>query len=349
MRGLWAYVALGLVGGWFAACASPMAFTCLSDDDCSGGSCVMGFCAFEDGDCESGLRFGDAAGDFANECVAVDGTGSTGGVANDSSEDSNSHSGSTLGLDDDGSSGDDTTSVGPVTTAASTSDPSTSGPIDPGTDSGGSSGSEGPTETGVGGTQSLELISNGDFSNNDAGWMTDNNPESVAGCEIPDDDSIVFDLENDYMLNDLSEGPSAHVLYQDFDVPPDLSDAVFSIAYAQDNPEPLDPQNVTDIIKDCLDGNDDGLQENALRIDIVDANADVFTATILFELATPDSPAGDPFEPTFDVITVDDGDLLGFLQTQAGNTLRLRIGKVESTFPWPVAVDDVSLLVEAGN
>lgn len=321
-----------------------MAFTCLSDDDCSGGSCVMGFCAFEDGDCESGLRFGDAAGDLANECVVVDGAGSTGGVADDSSEDSNSHSGSTLGLDDGGSSDGGTTSVGPVTTASNTSDPSTSGPVDPST-----SESEGTAETGVGGTQSVELISNGDFSDDDADWLTANNPESVAGCEIPDDETVVFDLENDYMLNDLSEGPSAHVLYQDFDVPFDLSDAVFSIAYAQANPEPLDPDNVTDIIKDCLDGSDDGLEQNALRIDIVEASGDVFTAAILFELATPDSAAGDPFDPGFDVITVDDADLLDFLQTQAGSTLRLRIGKVESTFPWPVAVDDVSLLVEAGT
>lgn len=337
---------LGFASGWFAACASPMAFTCLSDDDCSGGSCQMGFCAFEDGDCESGLRFGDAAGDLANECVAVDGTGSTGDAPGDPSDDSNSNSGSTLGLDDDGSSDGDSTSVGPVTTSPSTTDPSASTSS---SDSEGSGGSEDTAETDVGGTQSLELISNGDFSNNDANWMTGNNPESVAGCEIPDDVAIVFDIEDEHMLNDVSQGPSAHVLYQDFDVPSDLSDAVFSIAYAQANPEPLDPDNVTDIIKDCLDGNDDGLQQNALRIDIVDASSDVFTATILFELATPESPAGDPFGPDFDVITVDDGDLLGFLQTQAGNTLRLRIGKVESTFPWPVAVDDVSLLVEAGT
>ena len=342
MRRLSAYVAVGFAGGWFAACASPMAFTCLSDDDCSGGSCVMGFCAFEDGDCESGLRFGDAAGDVANECVVVDGTGSTGGEAEGPSEDSDSHSGSTLGFDDDGSSDGGTTSVGPVTTDP-TSDPSTSGSTDPST-----SGSEGSDDPSMGGTQPLELISNGDFSNNDADWATDNNPQSVAGCELPDDEMIVFDFENGYMFNDLSEGPSAHALYQDFEVPSALTDAVFSIAYAQDNPEPLDPENVTDIIKDCLDGNGDGLEQNALRIDIVDANADVFTATILFELATPESPAGDPFDPGFDFITVDDPDLLQFLQTQAGNTLRLRIGKVESTFPWPVAVDDVSLLVEAG-
>lgn len=297
----------------------------------------MGFCAFEDGDCESGLRFGDAAGDLANECVAVDGTGSTGDASDDPSDDSNSHGGSTLGLDDDGSSDGDSTGVGPVTSSPSTSTG----------DSEGSGGSEGTAETGVGRTQSLELISNGDFSNNDADWMTENNPESVAGCELPDDVTIVFDVEDEYMLNDISQGPSAHVLYQDFDVPSDLSDAVFSIAYAQDNPEPLDPDNVSDIIKDCLDGNDDGMQQNALRIDIVDASSDVFTATILFELATPESPAGAPFGPDFEIITVDDGDLLGFLQAQAGNTLRLRIGKVESTFPWSVAVDDVSLLVEA--
>ena len=333
-------MALGVAGGWIAACASPMAFTCLSDEDCSGGSCVMGLCAFEDADCESGLRFGDAAGEVANECVVVEGSGSTSMDTNGSSDESASHGGSTLGVDPDSSGG--TTGVGP-----DPMDPGATGSVgDSGTDTGG----VGESSVGSGpGTQSYELISNGDFSAGESEWTTENNPDSVAPCDFPDDPNVVFQEQDGYMLNEASEGPNAHVLYQDFDVPFGASDAVFSIAYAQDNEEPLDPQNVSEIIKDCLDASEDGLGQNALRVDIVDPNDDVFTSPILLELATPQDPAGNAFDPSFDVLTFDGSELLDLLQNRAGSTLRLRIGKVESTFPWPVALDDVSLMVEAGT
>lgn len=45
------------------------AFECSLDNQCSGGTCSDGFCAFPDGNCESGLRYGDLSGPRAGQCV----------------------------------------------------------------------------------------------------------------------------------------------------------------------------------------------------------------------------------------------------------------------------------------
>jgi hypothetical protein len=46
------------------------AFTCTQDSQCSGGGqCVNSFCAFSDGQCPSGLRYGELSGPNSNVCV----------------------------------------------------------------------------------------------------------------------------------------------------------------------------------------------------------------------------------------------------------------------------------------
>lgn len=66
-----------------AACREPGAFACEDDAACGDGRCEPeGFCSFPDGECGSGQRFGDHAGDgLAGACVSTG--GGTGGTATD--------------------------------------------------------------------------------------------------------------------------------------------------------------------------------------------------------------------------------------------------------------------------
>jgi len=69
MRALALAIALAVAG-----CISPAkVFTCERSEECTvGGTCQLGtgFCSFTDNNCDSGQRYGDAAGDgLANECV----------------------------------------------------------------------------------------------------------------------------------------------------------------------------------------------------------------------------------------------------------------------------------------
>ncbi len=193
-----------------------------------------------------------------------------------------------------------------------------------------------------------ELVINGDFAAGTDDWTAGNNPDQVLSCmEIADDEAIVFVDQGGFISNAPgSTGPSSHVFYQDFMVPEGVTVANFTMAFAQNPPEPLDPANVQTIVKDCLDENMDGFNENAFRIDLIDPAEDVYTAPILFEVATPDMVVGDPIAPAFEGVTNDTPELVTFLEGQAGNMLRLRIAHVESTFPWTSAFDDVSLVVD---
>lgn len=54
-----------------AAC-SPFgggAYSCERDDQCSGGTCSLGFCSVNDSSCSSGQRYGESAGSLSNTCV----------------------------------------------------------------------------------------------------------------------------------------------------------------------------------------------------------------------------------------------------------------------------------------
>lgn len=337
--------ALVFMGGLSLACADSSVFACLQDSQCSGGVCVEQSCAFPDEDCASALRFGDHAGDLAGECVpepGADGSGSASSTtASSASASATSTAGSTVGLDDG------PTSDGPSTTGSGPGDASTSAPGSS-TEGGSSAGSDTAAVLVM-----LELVSNGDFADGTMGWTAQNNPDSVADCtSFDDDETIVFGDAGGYLLNGDSAGPSSHAIIQDFMVPAGITSASFSLEYAQNNPAPLDPENVQAIIKDCLDKSGDGTEQNALRIDLIDPDEDLFLAPILFELGAPDAsttgtgaPLPDP--PMTDTLTNADAALVTFLQTHEGSMLRLRIAQVESTMPWQIAIDDVSLAVEA--
>lgn len=67
-----------------ASACSPYgggAFNCSTDDQCgAGGKCFSGFCAFVDGMCDSGYKYGELSGPQSNACVSKANTGD-GGVA----------------------------------------------------------------------------------------------------------------------------------------------------------------------------------------------------------------------------------------------------------------------------
>lgn len=123
----------GLVGGLLSAsglsaCLSFSAFSCQDDTQCdlagpvAGGACVdsVGYCAYPDMGCPSGLRFDDAAGDgLGGECV---GDGNTGPGTGDGTV------GDDGGTEPDPTAGEDTT-VG-------TTPPTTTDPTGPGSDTG---------------------------------------------------------------------------------------------------------------------------------------------------------------------------------------------------------------------
>src|SRR5262245_13588923 len=68
-------------GGWSFACTADSQFG-------EGGKCMCGYCAFLDGTCNSGYRFGELSGPVANQCwdggdggLPGDGNGGDGGDA----------------------------------------------------------------------------------------------------------------------------------------------------------------------------------------------------------------------------------------------------------------------------
>lgn len=69
------------------------AFTCAMDSQCgAGGQCVNSFCAFSDGNCASGLRYGDLSGPNSNACVGADMPDANTGGGSDSAMGSDSGS-----------------------------------------------------------------------------------------------------------------------------------------------------------------------------------------------------------------------------------------------------------------
>ena len=46
------------LGAGASSCAVPTFFSCTTNNECGGGTCIAGGCAFPSGDCDSGLRYG---------------------------------------------------------------------------------------------------------------------------------------------------------------------------------------------------------------------------------------------------------------------------------------------------
>lgn len=185
----------------------------------------------------------------------------------------------------------------------------------------------------------VELLVNGDFATDDlTAWNAANNPVN------DNDTTSTFEVVGQIAQNVPSFGPSARVLTQDFVLPAQFAMATFSVDVFQNPMSPLDPQNVLIIQKDPLDQSADGLEQNAFRIDIIDPSADHFTAPILYSLYAPTTSVG--FMGALVTFSVSDQSLVSFLQAHAGTALRLRIAQVESTFPWQIQIDNVSLKVQ---
>jgi transcription elongation factor Elf1 len=184
-----------------------------------------------------------------------------------------------------------------------------------------------------------QKILNGDFANALTNWTVANNP--TGG----NDTTSTFYVNSGRLQNVASTGPSARVAYQDFLVPTGVYAASFTFLFAQDNGSALDPANVQTIVKDPFDAGGGGAQ-NAFRIDIISSTGDVFTNPILFELYAPTASVP-TVNGTMTSVSVSTAALATFFQGRAGQTLRLRIGQVESTFPWTVQVDDVKLTLSS--
>jgi hypothetical protein len=206
----------------------------------------------------------------------------------------------------------------------------------------GGMGGIGGQPAGVGGgvvVSDYELIANADFASGLNDWSVDNNP--VGG----EDTTSTWEVLGATCHSEGSSGPCARVLYQDVTIPSTVVDAQISLRFAQKLPpgEELDPQNVTQIEKDPYDMSAMGGAQNAFRVDIVDPAEDVFSAAILLEVYAPTADVGDI--DNLQAVSPQPGGLLAVVQAHAGGTLRLRIAHVESTFPWPLQLDDVSFLV----
>jgi hypothetical protein len=105
------------------------AFTCASDEQCSGGSCEpSGYCSFEDPDCPSGRRYGaHASSDLAKECVPPNGeTAADDGLDDSSTTFGTATTASTATSDEDGSTSVFTSRGSEETASESTGDDDTS-------------------------------------------------------------------------------------------------------------------------------------------------------------------------------------------------------------------------------
>lgn len=121
-RGAWSAIvcACGL-----AACGGPT-FLCAQDNECSGegGACIEGYCAFPDTGCDSGLRYGDHAGDLSGSCVPVsEGGTETGGPLDDDGASETGAPPSSTSADSDSDGGTPTDSSDGVDDATETGDP----------------------------------------------------------------------------------------------------------------------------------------------------------------------------------------------------------------------------------
>lgn len=133
-------VALALLG--LSACFPSQSYTCVDDEACvssdDAGTCeASGFCSFPDGDCGTGRRYGDFAGDgLAGLCVGEGGSSTsmahtTQPPSTTVTSDTSESSGTSAAVITSESSGDSTTQPSSGTTDASASSGSSSTGLPP--------------------------------------------------------------------------------------------------------------------------------------------------------------------------------------------------------------------------
>ena len=189
----------------------------------------------------------------------------------------------------------------------------------------------------------MPLLVNGDFSSGLTNWTTLNSGDGddTVVVWIINDPSGVNQLSN----NGSSRGPASRVIYQDFTVPSlGVSNAQFNFDYFATNLSALGSDLFTTFINQPFSGNGN----NGTRIDILDPSSDVITGAVLFSIFAPTdaSPVGTPTSLVSNSF-VDTSALTSFLNSNAGSTLRLRIGNREEDFPWDTGFDNLNLDVTA--
>lgn len=191
---------------------------------------------------------------------------------------------------------------------------------------------------GVGELKAAPALTNGDFTAGLSGWTTQNSGDGA-------DATVVWIIDNpsgtDQITNNGSSGgPASRVIYQDFIVPATgVTTASFSFDYfASAPPAALNSDTFT-----TFDNNPGG-GNNGTRIDIIDPASNVFTGAVLFNLFAPTdaSAVGLPTALVSNTFA-DVAGLTAFLNANAGNTLRIRIGNREETFPSNTGFDNLNL------
>ncbi len=204
-------------------------------------------------------------------------------------------------------------------------------------------------------TQAAPVLNNGDFSNNLTGWTTMNSGDGF-------DTTVVWEIgnpsgSNPLTDNGMSTGPASRVIYQDFTVPASgVSSSSFLFNYYATNGAALNSDQFTTFVNNAggprtdwndVDGGGGGMF-NGTRIDIMDPASNVIDGPVLFNLFAPTdaAPVGTPPAP-MSFSFADTAGLTAFLDANAGNTLRLRIGNREETFPWDTGFDNVNMDIVA--
>lgn len=189
----------------------------------------------------------------------------------------------------------------------------------------------------------VPVLTNGDFSGGLTGWTTQNSGDGT-------DTSVIWTIEDpsgsDQLTNNGSSGgPASRVVYQDFVVPATgAGSASFSFDYYANNDTPLTSDSFTTFTNNPFGG------DNGTRIDILSPADDVFTGAVLFSFFAPTdgAPVGLPTALVSNTYA-DAAALASFLDSQAGNTLRLRIGNREEDFPWDTGFDNINLDIVAAE
>ncbi len=176
------------------------------------------------------------------------------------------------------------------------------------------------------------LINNGDFG---TGKFP---PWQVKNSGLGEDKVIVFAVnKSDQAFAGGQGGPSQHVLYQDFTVPTNVSQA--TLTFLLDLGQPLAPiSNPNNPYTPNQSNGQITTGWDGLRVDIVDAQDDLFLGIPQLEIIAPTAP-------TQIGVQADPVKLLDFLQKNEGKNLRLRYGVVATDFPFQVTIDDVKFEV----
>lgn len=171
-------IVLGVGLGWpSGGCTSEQAFACGADAQCGDGTCLEGYCAFPDSECDSGQRYGALAGSLSGTCAPA--PGGTDSTATGSGTTSAGTQGTTSVGSTDPTLTGGATSTSTTDAATSMVDPSDgTGTTDPTTSAGGSTGGS-PTSGGTTGPVPIERV--------DEGLVAYYRPDDIdSGTTVPD-------------------------------------------------------------------------------------------------------------------------------------------------------------------